>query len=84
MQIISFTGSVANKPLYISEMFLSNDSQYAPTGVADFTGDEPLGKTNVYSLSGQLVRRNVERRQALEGLPAGVYLVGGRKILKTR
>lgn len=84
VQIISFTGSVANKPLYISEMFLSNDSQYAPTGVADFTGDEPQGKTNVYSLSGQLVRRNVERRQALEGLPAGVYLVGGRKILKTR
>ena len=84
VQMITFTGSVANKPLYISEMFLSNDSQYAPTGVVDLVGEEPSGITSVYSLSGQLVRRNVQRRHALEGLPAGVYLVGGRKILKTR
>ena len=62
-------------------MFLSNDSQYAPVGVVDLADEQPSGLTSVYSLSGQLVRRSVLRSQALTGLPAGIYIVGGKKIL---
>jgi beta-xylosidase len=79
--MVSFTGSVANKPLYVKDMFLSNDSQYAPVGVVDLADEQPSGITSVYSLSGQLVRRSVLRSQALTGLPAGIYIVGGKKIL---
>ena len=80
--MVSFTGSIANKQLYLKEMFLSNDSQYAPVGVADLTAEGPSNATtSVYSLSGQLVRRNVERRQALLGLPSGIYIVGNKKVL---
>ena len=79
--MVSFTGSIANKPLYVKDMFLSNDSQYAPVGVVDLADEQPSGLTSVYSLSGQLVRRSVLRSQALTGLPAGIYIVGGKKIL---
>ncbi len=79
--MVSFTGSIANRPLYVKDMFLSNDSQYAPVGVVDLVDEQPSGVTTVYSLSGQLVRRSVQRSQALTGLPAGIYIVGGKKIL---
>lgn len=38
--------------------------------------------TNVYNLQGIMLRSNVETAQALEGLPAGIYIVNGKKILK--
>lgn len=36
---------------------------------------------NVYNMSGILLRSNVTRAQALEGLNPGLYIVGGRKVL---
>ena len=35
---------------------------------------------NVYTLGGQLVKRNVHRRDALRGLDSGYYLVDGKKV----
>ena len=41
------------------------------------------GRVDVYSLDGHLLRSKVLLRQALEGLPAGVYVLGdGRKVKK--
>ena len=37
--------------------------------------------SNVYSINGQLVRKNVKTVNALKGLPAGIYVVGGKKFI---
>lgn len=36
---------------------------------------------NVYSINGQLVRKNVKTLNATKGLPAGIYVVGGQKLI---
>ena len=42
--------------------------------------DEP-SIVNVYNTQGQLVRINVDRANATSGLPAGIYIVGGKKVI---
>ena len=37
---------------------------------------------DVYTIGGQFVRRAADATQALEGLPAGIYIVGGKKVVK--
>ena len=37
---------------------------------------------DVYTVDGKLVRRAADATQALEGLPAGIYIVGGKKVVK--
>ena len=37
--------------------------------------------TNVYTLDGRLLRRQVKSTNATEGLPKGVYIVGNKKIV---
>ena len=42
----------------------------------------PAGETvpaDVYSVSGQLVKKNV---MSLDGLPKGLYIVNGKKLMK--
>lgn len=39
-------------------------------------------RVNVYSISGTLLKRQVKERGALDGLPAGIYLINGKKVLK--
>lgn len=83
IRMVTFTGSAAGKPLYIQDMFLSNDPQYDVTGVVDLTAaPSPKAAVDVCALSGQLLRRSVPRSQALDGLRPGVYIVGGKKIIK--
>jgi len=36
---------------------------------------------NVYSINGALLRSNVKATNAVRGLPAGIYVVGGQKVL---
>ncbi len=43
---------------------------------------EREGKVDVYTLQGVKVRGGVEAADALEGLPGGLYIVGGRKVAK--
>ena len=38
--------------------------------------------TDVYNMNGQLIRKRVAVEKALEGLPAGIYVAGGRKVVK--
>lgn len=40
------------------------------------------GSVQVYSVSGELLRKDVPEEEALQGLPAGVYVVNGKKIRK--
>ena len=35
---------------------------------------------NVYGIDGRLVRTGVARADALRGLPAGIYVIGGKKV----
>ena len=44
-------------------------------------GDENA-PVDVYSVSGALIRSNVEPSRALDGLAKGVYIVGGKKVVK--
>ena len=69
--------------IVVDDMYLTNNSDYTReepstvTGISHFE-DEPV---SVYTLSGQLVRRHADRQQATQGLPAGIYLVGNKKVM---
>ena len=52
-----------------------------PTGIKTFTVQANDGKVDVYSIYGVLVRSKMNAATALEGLPNGVYVVGGKKVV---
>lgn len=52
------------------------------TGVNDINLDTASnGPVDVYNMNGQLLRHNVERNEATTGLPSGIYIVGGKKVV---
>jgi len=51
------------------------------TGVTDVVVAEETIVT-VYNIQGIVVRRNVEKKNALDGLPTGIYVMNGKKIVK--
>lgn len=52
------------------------------TGIEDTAvGNNENNPVDVISLSGMVVRRDVDRANATAGLPAGLYVVGGHKVL---
>lgn len=52
------------------------------TGVKDINADvADNGPVDVYNMNGQLIRQNVERNEATTGLPSGIYIVGGKKVI---
>ena len=57
------------------------DPGTAPTGIKTFSAQANGGKVDVYSIYGVLVRSKVNPETALEGLPNGVYVVGGKKVV---
>ena len=48
------------------------------TGISSVSTDGTFEATSIYSLSGQLIRTQAT---SLEGLPQGIYIVGGQKVL---
>lgn len=52
-----------------------------PTGIQQTTNNKRK-LVNVYSISGTLIRKQVQERGALDGLPSGIYLINGKKVLK--
>ena len=52
-----------------------------PTGIKTFTAPSNGGKVDVYSIYGALLRSKVNPETALEGLPNGIYFVGGKKVV---
>lgn len=54
-----------------------------PTGVEIINAESSAisGKVQVYNIQGQLLRADTDAARATDGLPAGLYIVGGTKIL---
>lgn len=52
----------------------------AGSGVDDIAVDGSDAPVSVYTLQGIAVRENVSPSEATVGLPAGIYIVGGRKV----
>ena len=48
--------------------------------MAVLTDDAAGGLVNVYNLQGMMVRSNVVAEEASVALPAGIYIVNGKKI----
>ena len=80
IRMVTFSGDL-NKTLAVKEMFLTSDPQYDPTGIVEMTNQLEGNRVNVYNLSGRLVCSGVNRRQATQGLPAGLYIVDGVKVV---
>lgn len=56
----------------------ANNNTY-PSGISDIAADESaLTDNNVYSITGQIVRHG---STSLDGLPHGIYIVNGKKVL---
>lgn len=69
-------GGVAEADSYLFEIV----TQSAATGISVMRNDGG-NSTKVYNLNGQMVRSGVKPGRATTGLPAGVYIVNGRKVV---
>jgi hypothetical protein len=69
-----------NGKIFVGEMFLSNDDQYDTTGITEMTATRN-NKVNVYTLAGQLLQKGVNRSEAVKNLPAGIYVIGNKKVI---
>ncbi|MDO4994106.1 MAG: hypothetical protein Q4E32_03780 [Bacteroidales bacterium] len=67
--------------IYVDDIFLTNNDDYTPPTDIEVVNAEAASYVNVFTLSGQRVRSHVAKTSAVEGLPAGLYLVGNRKVL---
>lgn len=61
----------------LNQSFIVNTTNDAPTIFAD-RADEII---NVYTITGALVKSNVKRSEALNGLANGTYIVGDEKVI---
>ncbi len=76
--------SNGSNPFVIDSVFLSNSSEYTPTWINDlpiFNSEPEI--VDVYSITGARIRSQVKRENATKGLPSGVYIVGGEKVIVT-
>lgn len=67
---------------YQTNVYGNANNDEVPSGISTITmGAENRGvnNNNVYTISGQLVRQG---STSLEGLPKGIYIVGGKKVVK--
>ena len=53
------------------------------SGLKQLDADAQLPATvTVYDMQGRAIRQGVDAKKALEGLPNGLYIIGGKKMLK--
>lgn len=76
--VLSFWGNGSGF-LQFEKIYLTNNDDYSPMDLSSINGvttsvARPVG---IYSLAGQMVRRGT----SLKGLPAGLYIVGNKKVL---
>ena len=63
-----------DKIIYVKGNGMLND-------IKDVVIEDQKEKVNVYSIDGVLIRRNVARTNATDGLKKGIYIVGKKKVL---
>lgn len=71
-------GAAEDESLATAEIALGD---FALTGISEAQTVILPAQVNVYSIDGKIVRRNVKTGSALRNLPAGVYIMGGQKVL---
>ncbi len=71
IHIVAFWGNKAT--IVVDDMYLTNNSDYTPSAVQTVKADETLRSQQIYDLQGRRVSR--------ESMKAGVYLMGGKKVL---
>ncbi len=64
-----------SKPVEV-EITISSQS-----GIEDIISNDVDAIVNVYTISGALVKSNVKRSEALNGLANGAYVIGGQKVV---
>lgn len=79
---INFNNIIAVEPCedihMISDMTVGVSNT---TGVKDITIAPDEGPVDVYNTHGQLIRKSISRAEATNGLPSGIYIVDGKKVL---
>lgn len=82
-EIINFNNIIAVEPSEESHMMNElNVGVSNTTGVKDINIDNTSdGPVDVYNMNGQRLRKAVDRNNATTGLPAGIYIVGGKKVM---
>ena len=71
-------GTAATAKIYVSEIYLTNEN---PVGIDEVEVTPHTGKVNVYTLAGQLLQEGVSRSEAVKSLPAGIYVIGNKKVI---
>lgn len=69
----------SKQTVLVIDLTLLKESSGVETVVSEVTQPEYV---DVYSVYGQLLRKAVYYKQALHGLPSGIYIVGGKKVVK--
>ncbi len=64
---------------YFNLYSFGNQNYNAEVGIEDIMSEQPAAEKNVYSINGTLLRRGTD---SLDGLPRGIYIVGGKKVVK--
>jgi hypothetical protein len=78
---ISFSSDgTGSGKIYVDKMFLSNDDQYVPSGIAEVSTNRE-SKNDVYTLSGQRLLKGVSTSEAVKQLPTGIYVIGNKKVI---
>jgi hypothetical protein len=78
IHIVSFWAN-GSGTIEVEDIYLTNNDDYSPSNTSVdgiITVDDSEG--DVYSLSGQVIRRAASSR-TLQDLPRGIYIIGGKK-----
>lgn len=78
IEAFATNGSVAVKQL--NAWTLDKNGQAGLDNILANSAPDPQAHTSVYDMAGRLLRWGVPADEATEGLPAGLYIVNGRKV----
>lgn len=72
--------SFGNNPILIDKVYLSNSDDLTPVPIREVEAYSDNGYVDVYNLLGVKVRSGVIKKDATNGLPRGIYIVGREKL----
>ena len=61
--------------------YYGNQVSGVVAGIHELRTDKSIGNSDVYSISGRLIRKNATN---LKGLPKGIYIMNGKKVVVER